>query len=213
MKKINLLILLACMSFGLHAAPITYYDLDFEDGTLGGGLGFLPFALPSNVSSSNLDGNALEFHLDSQLVWNINDVDSPFHYVGFDFFANPGANVTQFLDVPRILRTDTDVPGRHRFEILYDFANERVDTYLDGVLNNSFVSATFWSTPSSADTLRIANQVGSPGLSTGTFQIDNLLWMGDDTAFRVTPASAPSGLALFLLASIGLLSVSRRYSK
>lgn len=213
MKKNILIFMLTLFSGSLFAAPIIYYDLDFEDGTLGGGAPpSSSFVGATNVASSNLDGRALQFELDDQLNWPINGPDSPFHYVSFDFFANPGANVTQFLDMPRILRSDIETTGRHRMEILYDFANQTVNAYLDGVLDNSLVTRTAWPTLSapSASDIRIGNQTGSPGNSTGTFQIDNLVWMGDDSAFMPTSVSAPS--AILLLSCLGFfgLRLSRK---
>lgn len=213
MKKNILIVMLTLFSGSLFAAPIIYYDLDFEDGTLGGGSApSSSFVAATNVAGSNLDGRALQFDIDNQLIWPINGPDSPFHYVSFDFFANPGSNVTQFLDMPRILRSDVETTGRHRMEILYDFPNQTVNAYLDGVLDNSLVSITSWPTMSapSASDIRIGNQSGPPGNSMGTFQIDNLLWIGNDTEFTPSRVSAPSTILLLTCLGILGLRISRK---
>jgi hypothetical protein len=210
MKKNILVLMLILFSSSLLATPITYYDLDFEDGSLGGGSSILGFSDATNIAGSNLDGNALLFDLDDQLQWGLNGSDSLFHYVAFDFFANPGSKVTQFLDIPNILRTDVVATGRHRMEILYDFVGKTVEVYFDGLLDNSLLTAEFWPANPASSGIRIANQTGSPGNSTGTFQIDNLVWMGDDSAFTVNKVSAPSTLLLLSFMSMLVFRISRK---
>ncbi len=67
------------------------------------------FQLPENIASSSLSGHALRFDPlfpQEQIRWNRNGPESSLHYVGFDFYAEQGANLTFFLDLPSILRFD-----------------------------------------------------------------------------------------------------------
>ena len=188
------------------AAPITYYDLDFEDGLLGGTVPGL-FNAPTNIAGSALDGRALEFDEagpGSQIHYDRNDVDANNHFVSFDYFAEAGANVTFFLDVPTILRFDFDLEGRHHVEIFFDLAAESIETFVDGLLDNSYLTIAAFGSPSVSSGIRFANQPIGPGLSTGDFQIDNVLWQGD-----VQTVSEPE-TALLLLVGIGLLGSLRR---
>jgi len=204
-----------CIPLIVFAAPLTYYDLDFEDGTLGGG--DIAFGTPTNVDSSNLDGKALEFSLDDQLRWNRYDTDSDTHYVGFDYFAEPGANITQFLDVPSILRLDVSETGRHHIDVYYDFSSQTALSYLDGNLNMSMLTVLAWPsiTPWSR-AIRIANQSSLPGGSTGIFQIDNLVWQGNvemGEPVVPNPVPEPATMLLFGTSLAGLVGFRLRRKK
>ena len=203
-------LLLSLLPLVAAAAPITYYDLDFEDGTLGGGTG-LP--VPStNVSPSNLDGRALEFALGNQVGWLRNAADSTTHYIRFDYWAAPGGNITQFLDTPTILRLDVDAVGRHRVEVYYDLAVQTATALLDGVVDNSLLTILAWSMPPGAMDVRIANQQIGPGYSTDIFQIDNFLWQGnvDIPRFDGSRVPEPSLLVLLGVGLAGMRLVCRR---
>ena len=165
---------------------VIYYDSDFEDGTLGGALDSSSVV---NISSSNLDGRALEFGLDHQLHWRRgNAPESSTHLVSFDYFAEPGANITQFLDVPRILRLDASLTGRHHVDIYYDFTTQTAESFLDGNLDNSLLSILAWPETPVSNSVRIGNQSLGPGNSTGIFQIDNFQWKGNIGPCRENPA-------------------------
>lgn len=193
-KKCLFIFLLTFIPITVHATPIVYYDLNFEDGSLGGGYTFGSFGLAENVDPSNLDGKALNFELNDQLVWDRNDVDSDTHYVGFDYYAEDGANITQFLDIPKILRLDVSETGRHRVDVYYDLSSKTVQAYLDGSLTMSLLTILAWQDMPSAQQIRIGNQIVGPGNSKGTFQIDNLVWKGN-----VEMASVPEPATMLLL--------------
>ena len=208
--------LLALSLFSFSAAlatPITYVDADFEGGAtdFGGGAVFPGFDAPTNVSPSNLDGRALEFansgDFGSQMQWNRGALpESTIHRVSFDYFAEEGANLTQFLDVPSILRLDVSAPGQHHVDVRYDLSAQTANAFLDGVLDNSLLTIlAFPLTPISND-IRIGNQIAAPGNSTGVFQLDNLLWQG----FEVPE---PGTLALAILALLGGVAHRRRRTR
>ncbi len=193
------------------AAPITYYNSDFEDGSLGGAVSFGgSFGTPTNIFSSNLDGRALEFDLNDQILWSRGAApESSLHYVAFDFWAEQDANVTQFLDVPSILRLDVSLSGRHHLDIYYDLANQSIESYLDGVLNNSLINITAWPFSPVSSTVRIGNQEIGPGYSDGKFQIDNFIWQGN--VARTVPE--PLTLALMGVGLVGIGYTRRRRNK
>jgi hypothetical protein len=193
--------------FVATAAPITYYDSNFEDGGLGGAnpAGSI-FGTPTNLSTSNLDGRALEFSLNDQIVWERGAApESNMHYVAFDFWAEPGANITQFLDVPSILRFDLSLTGRHHVDIYYDLISQSIESYLDDVLNSSLITVTAWQPNSVSNTVRIANQASLPGNSTANFQIDNFIWQGN-----VARAVPEPGTIFILVAGLAGLGFVRR---
>ena len=194
------------------ASPITYYDSNFEDGSLGGGnpFGGGVFGTPTNLATSNLDGRALEFALDDQLVWSRGSLpESNLHYVAFDFWAEPGANITQFLDVPSILRFDLSLSGRHHVDIYYDLVAQTIESYIDDVLDNSLISITAWPLNPVSSSVRIATQVLGPGNSTANFQIDNFIWQGN--VARTVPE--PATLLIFSAGLAGLGFIRRRKTK
>ena len=197
MFKNNLLVTVSAAAIGVgiclvgeptEATVITYYDSDFEDGTFGGGTPSSPlFEAPVNISSNNLDGKVLEFGLNSQLRWRRFAPDSNTHLVSFDYFAEPGANVTQFLDIPQILRLDVNIPGRHHIDVYYDLNAQTAQSYLNGVLDTSLLTILAWPDTIFSRTVRIANQTVPPGNSTGVFQIDNFLWQGNVAPCQENP--------------------------
>ncbi len=200
---ITLALVLSLPMSGL-CSSINYYDLDFEDGSLGGGGVSGPWDLPTNIVSSNLDGKALQFLSDDEIKWDRNNVDFNFHTVSFDYDAEDGSNVTLFLDMPNILRVDFDAVGRHHVEVHFDFTTREVLPYLDGTLDLSLITALGWPTDSpSASDIRIANQFANPGNSTKNFQIDNLVWSGSNVPEPTTAILLGFGL-------LGLAGVSRR---
>lgn len=192
------------------AAPITYYDIDFEDDTAGGGIGYGgKFGDASVIASSELDGKSLLFELDDQMVWARNAEDATTHYVAFDYYAESGANVTQFLDVPSILRLDVGQTGRHHVDVYYDLSTKQAWSYLDGTPDASLLTIMAWPavTPYT-NKVRIANQVGSPGSSKGIFEIDNFLWQGNVDEFSPVARTSGSSATVpapgaFLLTSLG----------
>ena len=164
------------------AAPITYYDLDFEDGTAGGGT--INFGTPANIPSGNLDGRSMLFGRGDQMRWSRNGDDSLTHYVAFDYYAEAGANITQFLDVQSILRLDVSEAGRHHIDVYYDLGTEQAWSYIDGTQDLSLLTILAWPvSPMGASDIRIANQTSPPGNSDGIFEIDNLLWQGNIDVF------------------------------
>lgn len=200
-------LLLLLSPLAAFAVPTTYYDIDFEDGTAGGGVGYGGvFGDPSVVSSSNLDGKSLSFELNDQMVWTRNGPDSLNHHVAFDYYAEAGANVNQFLDNPGILRFDVDRTGRHHIDIFYDLTNKQAWSYIDGNLDMSLLNLMYWGNPPVGVQIRIGNQTSSPGSSTGIFEIDNLLWQGNVDHFipvaNDTGSTVPAPGA-FLLAGMG----------
>jgi hypothetical protein len=205
-----IILFLACLNFQpLKAATITYFESDFEDGGLGGATGFgLPFSTPVNVQAPELDGRGLLFPTNAQAQWRFSGPSSNLHRVGFDFFALSGANVTMFFDVPSILRTDVKLEGHHRLEVFYDLTARSIEPYLDGVLSPKLLGIAAW--PSNFDIrgVRIANQVLSPGNSTGAFRVDKFIWQGGVTASDVLrPKPVPDSgntLALLAIASMAL---------
>ena len=203
-RACSLVLLIIGFSGPAIAIPITYYDLDFEDGTLGGGVTFSGFGTPTVVSPSNLDNSAVQFALNDQLIWDRNAAESSTHHVGFDYFAETGANITQFLDVPSILRLDVSAVGRHRVDVYYDLPAQNAIAFLDGILDNSLLSILAWPAPAAtvSNRIRIANQPIPPGNSTGVFQIDNLIWEGDISM----PVNVPEPTTLALL-SLGLAGI------
>lgn len=215
-KKIatsGLVVLLAMMMRGplvAGAATITYYDLDFEGGSsdFGGGVVFAGGS-PTNVSPSNLDGRALDFGLSDQLRWNRNNVDSTTHRVAFDYFAEPGANITQFLDVPSILRLDVSTTGRHHVEVLYDLSAKTAVAFLDGVQDNNLLTILAFPAVPASTHIRIGNQFVSPGDSTGGFQIDNLVWQGN-VDFSVVPLPAAAWMGIIMLGGLSATQLIRR---
>lgn len=189
------------------AITVTYFDSNFEDGSLGGGGG--TSGVPANVTSSNLDGRALHFELNDQIRWIRGAApESNLHYVGFDFWAEPDANVTQFLDVPSILRFDLSLAGRHRVDIYYDLAIQSIEVYLDNVLDNSLITIAAWPTTPISGSVRIANQQAPPGNSIAEFQIDNFIWQGN--VAPPNPVPVPAAFWLFGTALVGFIGVSRR---
>lgn len=189
------------------AAPITYYDLDFEDGTSGGGYTFSGFGTATNINSSHLDGRSLYFEVDDQMVWDRNNLDSDYHYVSFDYYAEQAANVTHFLDVPSILRSDVDVTGRHNVELYYDFNEESVLAFLDGEQYDDLVSITAWPFDKQSQHIRILNQSYAPGNSAGNFEIDNLVWQGE-VQYNEVPEP---GVWILLLSGLLGLWMSRNH--
>lgn len=161
------------------SAAITYVHSGFEGGPgdFAGGVGFSQsFLLASNVVSSNLNGRALDFQVDAQMRWLRGQVaDSPLHRISFDYYSNPGATVTGFLDAPLILRFDLRAVGRHHVDFEFDLAAQTANAYLDGTLDNGLISILAWSSPYDTSGIRIANQTGN---SFDRFQIDNLDWQG-----------------------------------
>ncbi len=192
-----------------QGAPVTYYMSDFEDGSTGGGVAFgAPFGAATNIESAHLDGRSLLFELDDQLQWFRSAApDSIVHYVGFDYWADTGAVVTQFLDVPTILRFDSRMTGRHHVDLFYDLSSRQANAYLDGALDNSLLTALAWG--STSNSVRIVNQVLGPGFSTSTFEIDNFVWRGDGGASQV-PGPSAFALLAFGAAISGFASRSRR---
>ena len=203
-RACSFVLLIIGFSGSAIAIPIIYYDLDFEDGTLGGGVASGSFGTPTVVSPSNLDNNAAEFVLIDQLVWDRNAAESSTHHVGFDYFAEAGANITQFLDVPSILRLDVSDIGRHRVDVYYDLNAQNAIAFLDGIVDSSLLSILAWPAPAAtvSNQIRIANQAAPPGNSTGVFQIDNLIWEGNITF----PVAVPEPTTLALL-SLGLAGI------
>jgi len=191
------------------AAPITYYDLDFEDGTSGGGTAFPGFGEAMIIDSINLDGKALFFEVDDQMYWNRNDADSMTHYVAFDYYAEPGANVTQFLDIPDILRLDVSATGRHHIDVYYDLTNQQAWSFIDASLDMSLLTILVWSDPPSTAMIRIANQSAPPGYSEGIFEVDNLLWQGNVEV----PVPEPATMLLLGCGLIGLAAFRRKFKK
>lgn len=189
-------------AWAVNAMPIVYYDLDFEDGGLGGGIASSSFfGKAENILSVNLDGRALRFNLNDQMRWGLNAVDSNYHYVSFDYYAEPGANVTHFLDVPRILRTDINLTGRHRVELYYDFVERSIASFLDGIRLDDLVTIAAWSMDIETRDIRIANQVLGPGFSTAEFEIDNLVWQGN---VRLLDVPEPNSVLLLFLSLLGV---------
>jgi hypothetical protein len=187
----------------LHGAPITYFDSDFENGTLGGGSAYgYPFGSPVNMVTPELDGRGLFFSTNAQAIWRINGPQDNLQYVGLDFHAMQGANLTMFLDAPRILRTDVDLEGRHRLDVFYDLSTRIIESYLDGVLSPELLTFAAWSSSIDINSVRISNQILSPGNSTGAFKVDNFIWQGGVTASNVMrPTRVPdSGSTIFLMA-------------
>jgi len=191
------------------AAPVTYYNLNFEDGSLGGGVALPSFPLPTNISSSNLDGKALFFELDSQIVWNLNGPDSATQLVAFDYYAEAGANVTQFLDIPSILRLDVSAEGRHHVAVYYNLSAQTAASYLDGVLDPSLMIILAWPSDSTTLSIRIVNQTVAPGNSTNVFEIDNLLWQGN----APSPVPEPATMLLLGTGLVGLWGARRKLKK
>lgn len=211
--------LIACLDFQpLKAAAITYFKADFEDFTLGGASSFGGLSsTPVNVKTPMLDGRGLSFSPDAQAQWRFGGPLSNLHHVGFDFFALSGANVTMFLDVPTILRTDVKLEGRHRLDVFYDLSSRSIEPYLDGVLSPKLLSIAAWRPTLEIRGVRIVNQVTAPGNSTGTFQVDKFIWQGGVTASDVMrPKPVPdSGNAMLLLAiaslALGLLQIHMKW--
>lgn len=201
---VSISLFVACLiSHPLKAATITYFKADFENFSLGGATSFgFPFSAPVNVQTPALDGRGLSFPTNAQAQWQFSGPSSNLHYVGFDFFALSGANVTMFLDVPSILRTDVKLEGRHRLDVFYDLSARSIEPYLDGVLSPKLVNLASW--PSTLDIrgVRIVNQVFDPGNSTGAFQVDKFIWQGGVTASDVVrPKRVPdTGNTLLFLA-------------
>ncbi|MDH5181800.1 MAG: hypothetical protein OEZ39_03040 [Gammaproteobacteria bacterium] len=205
LKKFAGILALFCITTFTYALPVTYYDLDFEDGLLHGDSGaFGPD--PVIVSSSPLgSGNAVFFDLTSQYMWNLNGPDSLTHYIAFDFYAEAGANIVSFLDIPTILRSDVSVTGTHRLELFFDFTTQSSYAFLDGIMDNNLISIEAWpATPASRD-IRIGNQTSAPGNSTGVFYVDNLVWQGNVDIPSVSEANAN----LLFLAGLILLAFYR----
>ncbi len=213
-KKIflfHVLMILLLLSIPMVAmcAPITYYDTGFEDNTFAGGIVFPGFNSPEIVGDSYLDGNALEFTLNDQMIWSRNGVESITHYISFDYYAEEGANITQFLDVPSILRLDVGEIGRHNVQVFYNLETGEASSYFDNVLAMDMLTILAWPTndPVSSQ-IRIANQVSAPGNSAGIFQIDNLVWTGDTET--KAPVPEPATLILCGFGLLGLIGVNRR---
>ena len=187
LRLVHLVALLSMLSpVVTSAAPITYYDLDFEDGTSGGGAVW--FGSPTNIASSYLDGRAMSFApsgtYGDQMQWVLNGADSLTHYVAFDYYGEAGANLTQFLDIPKILRLDVSQTGRHHIDVYYNLGTEQAWAYIDGTLAPTLLTNLAWPVdPPGTVRIRIANQIASPGNSTGVFEIDNLLWQGNIDTF------------------------------
>ena len=192
---------------GAISSTITYVDAQFEGGAsdVGGGSTFVGFGSATNVSPSNLDGGALEFGRNTQLVWNRGGLpESTIHRVSFDYYAEPGGNVTQFLDVPSILRLDVSATGRHSVVVEYNLAAKTAVAFLDGTLDISLLTVLAWPTNAVSATVRLGNQSAPPGNSTGIFQIDNLLWQG-----FTAQMPEPGTLGLLALGLAGLLARRR----
>lgn len=206
-NRILLTLILLLFSSPLFAVPITYYNLDFEDGSFGGGYTFSGFGSAQNIISGQLDGRALSFDLNDQMVWDRNNLDSDYHYVSFDYYAEAAANITHFLDVPSILRSDVDIAGRHKVELYYDFSEEVVTAFLDGIQYNDMVSIEAWPITKSSKQIRLANQQIGPGFSKGRFEIDNLIWQGDVQLERIPEP------AVLLLLSLGLFVLGIAYKQ
>jgi hypothetical protein len=211
MKKVISIVFVVVLAFygTALALPITYYDLDFEDGTFGGGFNLSGFGEATNISPSNLDGSALYFDVNDQMVWQRNAADSTTHYVAFDYYSQPGANVTQFLDIPSILRLDVRNEGQHHIDVYYDLSTEQTWSYLDGTLDSSLLTILAWPSFPASGAIRIANQASLPGDSDGDFEIDNLLWQGDVDL----PVAVPEPSTLLLLGTglVGLAGFRRKF--
>lgn len=182
------LLLGAGLCSAARAGPITYYDVDFEDGTLGGGTAIIGRHIetgePTNgpvevVASDELDGQALDFEVREGIKYRRELQDSPTHYVRFDYFADPDANLTQFLDAPGILRLDVSATGRHTVEVYYDLEAQVAHALLDGVVDDSLLSILAFQEVADTRSIRFLNQEAPPGSSAGDFEIDNFQWQGD----------------------------------
>ena len=203
------------------AAPIVYFESDFSDGTLGGGVsnsslnivtGEVVNGPVENVDSSGLDGLALGFEIRERIQFRrpAAALDSRTHYVRLDYFAEPGANITTFLDAPAILRLDVSVPGRHTLEAYYDLDTQEAYALLDGILTQSLFTILVFSDPGASRTVRIGNQFDTPGSSRGVFEVDNFTWQGNVDIPRFVPEPGTAllmGLGLLGLASKRLGSV------
>lgn len=207
-----MVLLLLSIPMTVMCAPITYYDTGFEDSTFAGGTVFTGFSSPEIVDSTYLDGKALEFSVGDQMIWSRNDIESTTHYISFDYYAEEGANITQFLDVPSILRLDVSTIGRHNVEVFYNLETREVSSYLDDLLVMDMLTILAWPTDDPVSTkIRIANQDAQPGSSEGVFQIDNLVWTGDTET--TAPVPEPATLFLLGLGLVGLVGVKRKKIK
>jgi hypothetical protein len=127
-----------------------------------------------------------------QMQWVLNGPDSLTHYVAFDYYGEAGANLTQYLDIPKILRLDVSDAGRHHIDVYYDLGAEQAWAYIDGTLAPTLLTNLAWpSDPPGTLRIRIHNQIASPGNSDGVFEIDNLLWQGDIDTFAPDPQGDP----------------------
>lgn len=144
---LSLMSLAAWVPTTASAAPITYVDANFDSGALDFGFGSAkyPFGRASNISATHLDGRALEFRVDDQMEWvRIDHPESPFHRISFDYYAEAGATLTQFLDVPSILRLDVRMVGRHHIDLEYDLVAKTAQVWIDGVFDGSLLSILAW---------------------------------------------------------------------
>ncbi len=176
--------LIFVIATSVEAQVTTYYDLDFSDGTFGGGYvpdfdcgSCIPFSEPEIVYSSQLDSNSLQFSRRDQMVWELNGETSNYQYISFDFYTIYEDSIVVFLDCPSIKRTDIGITGKHRVEIYYDLLQKTSVTLLDGDIYSDFEVINDWTPPPRVISVRISHNKGywMPG---GPFQIDNFIWKG-----------------------------------
>lgn len=193
--SVGLLCGMVLVPAGSLASTITYYNLDGSSLAEGGPM--LGFGAPSVVASAFLTGSALQFDPNEQWVWLRNAADSTTHYVGFDYYAAAGAQVTFFLDTPTILRFDMPTAGKHHVDLYFDFTSNTAQPFLDGVLTPGLLTAAFWG--GNRTHIRFLNQ-GIPGAP--SFEVDNIVWQGD--------VPEPSSIVLLGSGGFALLAFFRR---